>query len=285
MTFDDRLAELLDAATAPVPPGRLAAPLPAIRRGIRRQRAITALAVTGVVAALIAGFVLARPPVDRAAPPATRSTTASTLPDLRPRIAWGTALLARDGRTVTVYAGSLSGCEDLVDATAVVTRQDGGQVTIAVRAWVAPTNECGLIVPLRVELTDPLGDREVRDAASDEPRPTYRETHLPDLRDDARWRLYSAGSTAPGGLWHAAYNGPNGWTLRIDGEPGSTAGGDPSDAITLGSRRGTLVDLPASWAVRWSVGDMTYELWVQPSEAGVVSRQEFLAEVDRLDWP
>jgi hypothetical protein len=30
---------------------------------------------------------------------------------------------------------------------------------------------------------------------------------------------------------------------------------------------------------------MTYELWVQPSEAGVVSRQEFLAEVDRLDWP
>jgi hypothetical protein len=285
MTFDDRLAELLDAATAPMPPGRLAAPLPAIRRRIRRQRAVTALVVTGVVAALIAGFVLARPPVDRAAPPATPSPTASTLPDLRPQVAWETALLARDGRTVTVYTGSLSGCEDLVDATAVVTRQDGGQVTIAVRAWVAPTDECGVFASLRVELTGPLGDREVRDAASDEPRPTYRESHLPDLRNDARWRQFSAGSAGPGGLWHAGYNGPNGWTLQIEGEPGSTAGGDPADTLTLGSRQGTLVDLPATWAVRWSVGDLTYELSVRPSEGGVVTRQEFVAEVNRLAWP
>jgi hypothetical protein len=285
MTFDDRLADLLDAATAPVPPGRLAAPLPSIRRRIRRQRGVTALAVTGVVAALIAGFVLARLPIDRAAPPATRTTTASTLPDLRPRVAWETALLARDGRTVTVYAGSLSGCEDLVDATAVVSRQDGGQVTIAVRAWVAPTNDCGLIVPLRVELTGPLGDREVRDAATDEPRPTYRETHLPDLRDDVRWRLYSVGSTAPSGVWQAGYNGPNGWTLRIEGEPGTTAGGDLSDDITVGSRRGTLVDLGSTWAVRWSVDDVTYELSVQPGEGKTLTRQEFVAEVDRLAWP
>lgn len=285
MTFDNRLAELLDAATAPVPPGRLAAPLPTIRRRIRRQRAVNALAVTGVVAALIAGFVLARSPIDRAAPPANRSTAPTTLPDLRLRVAWDTALLGRDGRTLTVYAGSLNRCQDLVDATAVVTRQDGGQVTIAVRAWVAETDVCGKSVALPVRLTAPLGDREVRDAATDEARPTYRETHLPDMRSNGRWTLLTVGGMAPHGGWFAVYNGPHGLTLQIEGEPGNFAVGDRSDAITLGSRQGTLVQLQARWAVRWSVDELTYELIVQPSEGDVVTREQFVMELSWLTWP
>jgi hypothetical protein len=215
MTFDNRLAELLDAATAPVPPGRLAAPLPTIRRRIRRHRAVNALAVTGVVAALIAGFVLARSPIDRAAPPANRSTAPTTLPDLRLRVAWDTALLARDGRTLTVYAGSIHQCQELVDATAVVTRQDGGQVTIAVRAWVAETDGCGKSVALPVRLTGPLGDREVRDAATDEARPTYRETHLPDMRSNGN-RGTSRAATLPT---------PSGWARGRARSSRSKAGG------------------------------------------------------------
>jgi len=285
MTFDNRLAELLDAATAPVPPGRLTAPLPAIRRRIRRQRAVIALAVTGVAIALIAGFALARSPIDRAAPPGTRGTTPSTTVDLRMQVAWESALLARDGRTVTIYAGPRGECQELIDGTAVITRQDGGQVTIAVRAWIVPTNDCGLVVPLQVRLERPLGDRDVRDAATGEARPTYRESHLPDLRNDARWSPFSVGWTAPDDGWRAAYNGPNGSILSIEGEPGSTAGGDRSNAITLGSRQGTLLDRRSTWAVRWSVGDVTYELSVQPSEGETLTRQEFVAEVSRLAWP
>jgi hypothetical protein len=286
MSFDHRLAELLDAATAAVPPGRLAAPLPAIRRRIRRRRTASALAVTGVVAILVVAAVFARPPTERATPPITGTPTPTSTVDLRTRVPWETALLARDGRTLTIYAGPRGGeCQELTDGTAIVTREDGGQVTIAARARIAPVADCGLVVPLRVELPRPLGDREVRDAATDEARPTYREGDLPNLGNDDRWRPYPVGWSAPSDGWRAGYNGPNGLTLNIEGEPGATAGGDPSDAITLGSRIGTLVDLGYTWAVRWSVGDVTYELSVTPSEGQTLSRAAFVTEVNRLTWP
>ncbi|MFG3600235.1 hypothetical protein [Micromonospora chersina] len=162
---------------------------PPADRPRRHGRVTLTVAAAAIGLALVGSFLLRQ---QRATDPvAPRQVSARETPAEPPStLAWLSALVARDGTSVTVYAGTNAECEELVQPQAAVVEQDGTRVVIAVKARTGRASDCttsGSVIPLVVPLPEPLGDRVLRDAVSALPPPTYFERDLPGLSGDKRW--------------------------------------------------------------------------------------------------
>jgi hypothetical protein len=292
----DRLAELLDAATADVPARHRSAPLAAIDRRIRRRRARTvAVAGAAVLAVLLGGFaavrgVVAGPPAVQPGGPSRGPSTRPTPPPLSADPAarpWFSALVARDDRTITVYSG-VARCHELVQPRTKVTVQDAEQVVIGVYARVADAADCttaGMDVPLVVTLSAPLGSRLLRDAAG-ESVPVYHERDLPDLQSTGWTPILYMDWWVPSNRWENVFNGPAGSEIVLTAWPtGETLEHEPTvTTVRMGTHRGTVTAYGSSWRVSWQVGDVTYQLHYVPVEGGSFTLKQFTDLLAGLHW-
>lgn len=242
------------------------------------------VAVAAVVAVLAGGFFgvqrLAGEP-GRFVPAVPELAAAGRVP-----VTWVSAMVARDGATVTVYSGA-GWCREITDVVAAVVVDGETRVEIAVTARIVEV-DCsidGAAVPVSVTLATPLDGRELVDAAAGQPRPTYLERHLPDVGVDGRWSPVGGGSWSQHlESWHDSYNGPNGSLIRLSAQPiGSPRPGRRAGTISLGPYRGTIVG-SSSWTVYWEVDEVTYGLTLEPSESGEVTLDQFKRELALLTW-
>lgn len=286
MSVRHGLRELLDEATAEVPQRYRSAPLAGIQRRVARRRATRAVTVGLVVlAALVAGAGAVRAAAGGGENhPATASSP--TGPQL-PGLAWLSAMVARDNRSVTVYAG-VAGCRGLAGPRAVLTGWTSRTVTIGVYARVVDAADCSTaahVVPMVVHLPAALGHRTLRDAAGGT-HPTYHRRDLPDLAANG-WRRVPTSWEAPSGNWYGGVNGPDGSTITLAAEPtanhtdlgqrvGTRRLGPHTATITGGGRR--------DWQASWRVGTTTYTLRYVPSEGQRFTLAEFTELLDSLHW-
>lgn len=285
MTDGQRLRELLDAATADVPPDHRGAPLAAIHRRVRRRRVAVIAGVAAALTVLVLGGVAVaagvRPTPSRPAPAASPS------PSALPVVPWWSAMVARDDRTITVYAG-VKGCTDVTGPRGELVRQSADRVVIAVRGAVVPAGDCatgGQAVPVTVHLSAPLGDRTVL-GASGGSRPVYHERDLPDLAATGWTRAKSAWA-AGDDLWSATYSGPNGSAMSLTATP-TRGRGNPGTVVTtmrLGSHDATITRSGGGlWNAIWRVGGNTYVLTYVPSEGGSTTQDAFTHLLRTLRW-
>jgi hypothetical protein len=290
MTTEGKLAQLLDAATSDVPARHLAPPLTAIRgRARRRRRTLAVVTATAVVAVVAGGFSVGQRLQAAPAPKPAASPTAAAAPALP----WLGAMVARDDRTITVYARAPR-CEELSEPRARLTEQGADRVSIEVTARVVPAGDCttsGDAVPISVTLDRPLGYRRVLDAVRGPTRPLYTERSLPDLRSDGRWSAVDSPqwqSDDPG--WYQSYNGPDGSVLVLRaGSAGTetwnrTAGdvdfGPYKDATVTGNDAGMY----AVWWYDRRSGGGAYSLQIIPGEGRSITLAQFKQELNGLKW-
>lgn len=288
MTTERKLAELLDAATVDVPAGHMAPPLAAIHGRVRRRRRTLALVAAAAVVAVVAGGVttgrslLAEPAPPAPIGPAAASPTASL-----PAAPWVSAMVGRDDKTITVYAGAPR-CEALAAPVSRI-REDGDRVTIEVFGRTVPATECaasGGVEAITATLRAPLGDRTLV-GADGQARPTYFERHLPALESDGRWSaIGSHGWQSDDPTWYRGYNGPGGATLDLRAQPTeSVSRPDPVTTVDLGPHRGAItVNSANMYRVWWEVGPVTYSLRVLPTEGDTITLTQFKQELARLQW-
>jgi hypothetical protein len=284
------LGELLDAATADVPQRFRSAPLAGIGRRVRRRRAMVAAAASAVVVAvLLGGFAVVRSGAGRSpdhpVAPVVPSA-APTSPDL-PALPWSSAMISRDDRTITVYAGA-AGCRVLYQSRSELTGQDAGRVTIGVYARVVDAGDCataGQAVPMVVHLAADLGTRAVLDAAGGS-HPVYHERDLPDLPASS-WHSVTTTWQATDVGWYQAFNGPNGTGISLMAWPTDQPVdlGPVVSTTSLGTRHGTITGGGAGlWRVSWRVGQDTYSLRYEPADARAGSLSQFKQLLRTLNW-
>ncbi|SCL63242.1 hypothetical protein [Micromonospora chersina] len=281
MRSDDGLPDVMVGNDLPT--GQLPADRPR-----RHGRVTLAVAAAAIGLALVGSFFLRQ---QRATdPPAPRQVSARETPAEPPStLAWLSALVARDGMSVTVYAGTSAECEELVQPQAAVVEQDGTRVVIAVKARTGRASDCttgGNAIPLLVSLPEPLGDRVLRDAASAVPPPTYLERDLPALSGDKRWSPHPGQWASTEDGWFQGYNGPGGLSLLAAARPTAEASRPATVAtLTIGARKGVITGgAESSWTLWWEVGEVTYSLRLTPTEGSTVSLTQFKREMGRLHW-
>jgi hypothetical protein len=287
----NRLTELLEAATAEVPQRFRAAPLAGIERRVRRRRAATVTAVAVGVVAVLGGLTGAVVAVtgqghrDGAGP--AGSSAAPVVLD-RAALPWASAMVSRDDRTITVYAG-VSGCRDLAGPRAGVTAQDSNQVVVAVYGRILHAGDCstaGQAVPVVIHLASDLGTRAVRDAAGGS-RPVYYQRELPDVSASG-WQPHPTSWTATSNGWRQGFNGPDGGSsILLSARPAA----EPADygpvvtTIGLGSRQGQVTGGEQGlWRVSWRVDDVIYSLQFLPGEGDGFTLAQFTQLINTLKW-
>ncbi|MET7804164.1 hypothetical protein [Micromonospora chersina] len=261
---------------------------PPADRPRRHGRVTLTVAAAAIGLALVGSFVLRQ---QRATDPvAPRQVSARETPAEAPStLAWLSALVARDGTSVTVYAGTSAECEELVQPQAAVVEQDGTRVVIAVKARTGRASDCttsGSVNPLVVPLPEPLGDRVLRDAATAVPPPTYFERDLPGLSSDKRWSPHPGQWASTDDGWFQGYNGPGGSHLLAAARPTAEAS-RPATVATLpiGAHKGVITGgAEGSWTVWWAAGEVTYSLRLTPAEGSTFSLKQFKREMGRLNW-
>lgn len=285
MSADDKLAELLDTATADVPAAVAAAPLAAIHHRVRRRRRIAAVAsAAGVVVVVAGGFAFAhRMPAEPPAPvaPVVSPSVASV-----PAVPWTSAFVARDDTTVTIYTGA-GRCEQLNRPRVRVTGQDATQVTVAVTATVGPADECstsGSAIGLPLKLAAPLQGRKLIDAAGPDAHPVYYERYLPDLRSGGTWSPIETSWDRADANWYLSYNGPHGTVLNLQARTRPASSHPTVGTMTLGPYHGTITGSTKLWTVCWPGGDATYCAQLEPAEGDSTTLASFKQQMAGL-WP
>ncbi|MET7968557.1 hypothetical protein [Micromonospora sp. NPDC005305] len=251
----------------------------------RRTKWVTLVVAAAAIGLALVGslFVRQQRGTDQVAPRQPAPTDApSALP-------WLSAMVARDGTSVTVYAGTSVQCKQLVQPGAAITGQDGGQVVVAVKARVLSAADCtrsGSAVPVALSLPEPLGDRVLRDAASAELPPTYFARDLPDLGSDKRWSPHPGEWDSTNEGWYQGYNGPEGLQLIVSaGRTAEVRRPASGTAVAIGAHDGVITGAAErSWTLWWAVGEVTYSLRLTPAEGTTVSLTQFKREVSRLTW-
>ena len=281
MTSDDGLPDLMVGGDLPT--GRRPADRPR-----RHGRVTVAVAAAAIGLALVGSFFLRQ---QRATDPvAARQVSAQETPAETPStLAWLSALVARDGTSVTVYAGTSAECEELVQPQAAVVEQDDARVVIAVKARTVSASDCttsGGAIPLVVSLPEPLGDRVLRDAATAVPPPTYFERDLPGLSSDKRWSPHPGQWASTDDGWFQGYNGPGGSHLLAAARPTAEAGRPATvGTLTIGARKGVITGgAEGSWTLWWAAGEVTYSLRLTPAEGSTFTLAQFKREMGRLHW-
>ncbi|MEU9824784.1 hypothetical protein [Micromonospora chersina] len=280
MRSDDGLPDLM---AGDLPTGH-----PPAERPRRHGRVTLTVAAAAIGLALVGSFfVRQRRAADPVAPrPVSARETPAEAPSTLP---WLSALVARDGTSVTVYAGTSAECEELVQPRAAVAEQDGTRVVIAVEARIGRATDCATssaAVPLVVSLPEPLGDRILCDAATALAPPTYFERDLPGLHSDERWSPHPGQWASTDDGWYQGYNGPGGVGLLAAARRTADASRPATVAtFTIGGRKGVITGGAGdSWTLWWAAGEVTYSLRLTPAEGSTVSLQQFKREMGRLNW-
>ncbi|MGC1214469.1 MAG: hypothetical protein WA890_24810 [Micromonospora sp.] len=295
MTMNDGLGERTAGDAVDAPAGHLPAPL---RRGrtSRRRRLATAAVAAAVGLGLVGGFLLQRrgndqAPEDQAAAARPQQEGQGLPAATTAELPWASAMVARNGTSITVFTGTdPADCKELLQPQATVTDQDDAKVVISVSARVVEAADCSATstaAPVVVSLQEPLGDRVLRDAAADLPRPTYFQRDLPDLRSDTRWDPFTSHWMPGDESWHQGFNGPEGVVLLLSAQP--TTGARRTDTVAtipIGSRRGTITGTPhGTWTLWWEAGDATYSMRLTPAEGRSLPLRQFKQEIVNLTWP
>src|SRR5690242_5924257 len=142
---EGRPRDLLTTSTSEMPARHLVPPTAVIRRTARRRlRLAVAASTLAASAVLLAVGSAIGPFAHRPAPhvPAASAPPASSAGD---QIAWQSAMVARDGRHVTIYVGpGAHPCSDLVQPSISVVRQNATEVLIGVRGRIVPAGDCSV---------------------------------------------------------------------------------------------------------------------------------------------
>jgi hypothetical protein len=271
---------LLDQAVPPVPEPLRAAPIAAVRRRVRRRRAVRATAV-GCVAliALVLGVVVALPVRNDRTGPADPAG-----------FSWVFARVDRTGLVVTVYANPTGDqCNVLVDTQAAHSAEpDRVVVTVRGRNQREPgCSQARRAVPVPVRLAEPLGDRAVVDGSTGQSLPVYHERDLPVVPPTTEWRLVPTDFLeATGEYFLMSYTRPGGPEVVFYMTPavGPAPSGAPDTRIVIGGRTAVLTAAYEWWRMSWRAGATDIRLDIGPDAGGPLTRDQAVAVINRLDW-
>jgi hypothetical protein len=162
----DLMHTLLEAGVPEPPPGLQSPPVDAIRSRARRRRAAVTAGAAVLLLVTAGGMVAARSFLDVA--PARPTVQAATRAQ-----AWTSALVSRDGRTVTVVSRPLPGSAHC-SSTRVRVRAVGDPVVLT-----APFDRNCHFFDITFVLDRPLGDRSIVDGSDNQRRTVFHERLLP----------------------------------------------------------------------------------------------------------
>jgi len=292
------LTRLLHEAVPPIPRDIANPPLATIRRLARHRQAVLVLAAAGLVGVVVGvGGVVVAAPWQGAGPvrPGGSTTPTSTVPTTplpnateipTPAGSVRAAVVSRDSTEVTIYVNpdylrciTFPNVQPSVDERpdrVIVTYRGEGEATECERTVASPHV---------VTLAEPLGDRLMVDGDGTTIRPFF-EAGLPVL--PAEWEAIPSDYGSLDGTWFTwgfqKYGvGPN---RQVQISAGAAA--TPRhivEEVDLGSRIGLLFDGPNYPGVRWTAGDLTYEMRVIPNEGDAEILDGVRLLIDEFNWP
>jgi hypothetical protein len=283
---DDQTVRLLDAAVPPIPDRLRTPPYVRIRARARRRRTATILTATATVAVLVAGVIVAVALMPRrsvngpatAPPPVSPTVGDVPAPFVEARV-------NRAGTQVTVYINPPGDCTAYTSAHADALESDS-DVRIMLLMHRAPADcDSAMVTTATVTLRRPLAGRTVIDGTAGASVPTFLDANLPQV--PAAWTEVHVGYTK---LEAAAliiqYTGTGGPDLILHASTGGGLDPSPVERVQLGSHPGVIVPgLPHSYDVDWMVGDVLYQMRLEPSEGASVSLGQVHHIISELVWP
>jgi hypothetical protein len=284
---DDPTGRLLEAAVPPIPAGLRIPPYERIRARARRRRVAQVLASAAAVLVIIAGLILAttlRPgraingPATAPPPPISPTVGDMPAPFLEARV-------SRSGTQVTVYINPPGNCTAYTSAHADALESDI-DVRIMLVMHRAPADcDSAMVTTATVTLPRPIGGRTVIDGSTGGPVPTFFDANLP--RTPAAWTEVHVGYTRLEAVaLTVQYTATGGPDLIITASPGGGLDSSPVERVRLGSHDGVIVPgLPNSYDVDWMVGDLLYQMRLEPGEGQSVSLDQVHAIIAQLAWP
>jgi len=299
MTNEQQVANLLRRAAADVPAEFMFAPYRAIRRRYRRRKALTWMASTVAVVVVgvgAAALMVARPssvhptPGDR--PPSATSTSPQGAVPTVAGLRWTVARVDRTGRSITVYTASPEDrCAHPNQAKHRATIV-GGVVSLHVDGVLGecPADQPSLAAEVRFDLDEPLGDRQVVDAAAPAGQPlVVRDRDLPDPEAAGLTPVPTMYLNLRGTRFGISWTRPGGPDVYITAYPATLDPGQPKQVGTLdvGGRPVTVHEFNNGWLARWRSADgrVILHLTLSPAEGKTLQRTEFEANVRGLPWP
>jgi hypothetical protein len=286
---DDQTVRLLDAAVPPIPDRLRTPPYERIRARSRRRRTAMICTAAATVVVLVAGIVTT------AALRPNRSTVVGGLgtaaapsdPAAGPgvAVAFLQARVSRSGNEVTVYVNPPSRCDGYVDPSLAASEDDAtARITLRV-STVAVDCDSAVVTTATITLSRPLGGRTIIDGVTGETVPTFYDTNLP--RVPPGWPEVHVGYTRlEGGNLDVQYTRTGGPDLIIMISRGGGLDPTPIERVQLGSHAGVIVPgLVKSYDVDWMVGDLLYQMRLEPSEGGSVTLNQTHTIIAQLTWP
>lgn len=238
--------DLLEKVLPPLPPDLQIAPLRQLRGRIRRRRRVRVALLAAVVLTVGAGIGV---------PLAGRKSQT---------VAWQYARVDRTGMILTLFAAGT--------CLAATTRADAREVVITVRLV---RHNCGGVVHLAAS----LGTRALIDGSDGQVRTRFLDSELP-TGDGYVETAGTPSGTAKDPVSTITLARPGGPDLRITARTAMVPAGPPLGNAQLGRRTGTYYAGGDGVELRWDVGDLVYELVVDPA----VSLPRLQALVATLSW-
>jgi hypothetical protein len=311
---DDPMTQLMEAAVPDLPRGLQVPPLARIRRTAQRRRAITvggtALAAVLIVSAGLLTYGTRSPAARQdtllGGVPAGTTAPIPTVPVPAPspgpalggavgqspdgRVPWLMGQLDRAGTALTVYVPAptaLCYFYPYPVASAAAPVRPGGPVVVTVTARPAvhdlACHESPELTPLPVTLAEPLGTGAVDDGFDRTARIVFRDTELPLVPPP--WTVVGVqyGPTQEA-MSVSDFTRPGGPDIHITARVGALPT-KPVKPIKLGIRPGAIYHDTARYSAQWNVGDLAYQLTLQPTEgAPPASMADLLSILSKLTW-
>jgi hypothetical protein len=300
----DDATRFLDAAVPPIPQRLLTPPYAQIRRRVRRRRLAVHASVFAVVALLVGGGGVLIGGTGRTLPvgtgsvpaaepdsPASTSTLTSTstlasIPDAPPSSpdpvtdspVWRVARVDEAGTGITIYVNEADRCLTYQHPTTVVDER--ADAVIITATGQASSTDCSRTMATKVAITlsEPLGDRTLRDGRDGYPVLTIRDADLPGA--PMPWQEVPAEySHLDGTRWGTVYTRPGGPDIHLDASRTAFSGTIVKPA-QIGAHPGDIVVSGTEYRAHWMVDTVSYELRLVPGEAAQTS----MAELESVLW-
>jgi hypothetical protein len=283
---DDKTSWLLDAAVPPIPPRVQTPPYERIRARARRRRAGRAASVALGVAVLATGLAASMmywPRPGTPPPAAPTNVPLATVPDGAVPIQ--EARVNRAGTGLTVYVNPPGDCLIFGDASPTVSETDT-TVRLILRATSLPT-ECSrsMVAKAPVVLSRPLGARTLIDGSTGNPVPTFPDANLPV--PPAPWTEVLGDFTGlDGSALDYLFTRAGAPELMIAVSHGDQLDPSPVQRVQLGHHQGVIDEWGTnSYEVDWVIGDLYYQMRLNPNEGQTVSLAQTHDIITELGWP
>lgn len=196
------------------------------------------------------------------------------------------ARLDRAGTGLTLYLATPGGCNVFGDATARVTEGEGDdQVTVEARSVPADCSRA-VVTAVHTTIAHPLGRRLLRDGYTGSAIRVFPDANLPVVPGPWTETPTDFFEQLDGTFMAVGYTRRGGPDLLIDITVNGTLDPSPVERVRLGSRPGVIdPGLANSYEVDWVVGDLYYQMRLEPSEGASISLSQTHAVIAQLTWP